>query len=119
MRTLETKADLLKVRDLIYQLLPDSIQMLNVILLTAANDGIERTIFVNDNHTSENVALIAIDKVEFPRLTVSLFSTKRGESVLQDMLRIVLNWDQEMLFAVKINYHIQYQYLSSHAEKCL
>ena len=88
--------------NLLEQLLPDSIQILNVVKLTHDSDGINRTVIVNENYSKENLAIIVIDHLESPRSNITMFSTSEGEKDLIKMLEENLDWNQELEFAVSI-----------------
>ena len=85
--------------NLLEQLLPDSIQILNVVKLTHDSDGINRTVIVNENYSKEN---LTIDHLESPRSNITMFSTSEGEKDLIKMLEENLDWNQELEFAVSI-----------------
>ena len=88
--------------NLLEQLLPDSIQILNVVKLTLASDGINRTVIVNENFSKDNLAVMVIDHLESPRSNITMFSTSKGEKDLKKMLEENLDWNQELEFAVSI-----------------
>ena len=54
--------NLLKLKTTLEDHLPESLQILNVIILSIADDGINRTVFVNDNFNTENVAVMVMDR---------------------------------------------------------
>ena len=88
--------------NLLEQLLPDSIQILNVVKLTLASDGINRTVIVNEHFSKEHLAIMAIDHLESPRSNITMFSTSKGEKDLVKILEENLDWNQELEFAVSI-----------------
>ena len=68
--------NLLQLKTTLEQHLPESLQILNVVILTIAEDGINRTVIVNDNFDTENVAVVVIYNLETPRLNITMFSSK-------------------------------------------
>ena len=48
----------------------------------------------------ENVAVVLIDRLETPRLNITMFSTNEGEEDLKKILLGNLDWAQEIEFAV-------------------
>ena len=93
-------ANLLQVKTTLEQHLPESLQILNVVILTIAEDGINRTVIVNDNFDTDNVAIVVIDRLETPRLNITMFSSTEGEEDLKKLLLTNLDWGQEIEFAV-------------------
>ena len=93
--------DLIKLKGILQQLLPESQQILNVVSLTVSKDGIERIIFSNDNFKKDNVAVVGIDYLEAPtRSNITVFSTRHSSAELREILQKTLNWDEELEFAV-------------------
>ena len=95
-----TTTKLLQLKTTLEQHLPESLQILNVVILTNAEDGINRTVIVNDNFDTENVAVVVIDHLEAPRLNITMFSSTEGEEDLKKILLDNLDWGQEIEFAV-------------------
>ena len=95
-----TTTKLLQLKTTLEQHLPESLQILNVVILTIAVDGINRTVIVNDNFDTENVAVVFIDRLETPRLNITMFSSTEGEEDLKKILLQNLDWRQEIEFAV-------------------
>jgi len=92
--------DLIKLKGILQQLLPESQQILNVVSLTVSKDGIERIIFSNDNFKKDNVAVVGIDYLEAPtRSNITVFSTRHSSAELREILQKTLNWDEELEFA--------------------
>ena len=90
--------NLLRLKTVLEQHLPESLQIMNVIILSIADDGINRTVFVNDNFNTENVAVMVMDRLETPRLNITMFSSTGGEEDLKKILLENLDWTQEMEF---------------------
>lgn len=93
-------ANLIRLKTTLEQLLPESLQILNVVILTIASDGIDRTVIVNDNFNVENVAIVVFDRLETPRLNITMFSTFKGEQDMRKLLVENLDWEKEIEFAV-------------------
>ena len=95
------REDLIRLKTILEQLLPESQQILNVVCLTIADDGIQRNIFSNDNFNQDIVAVVGIDYLEAPtRLNITLFSTRYSSQELRKILQETLDWDEELEFAV-------------------
>ena len=93
-------ANLLQLKTTSEQHLSEPLQILNVVILTNAEDGINRTVIVNDNFDTEKVAEVVIDHLEAHRLNITMFSSTEGEEDLKKILLDNLDWRQEIEFAV-------------------
>ena len=89
-------ANLLQLKTTLEQLLPESLQILNVVILTIAEDDINRTVIFNDNFDTETVAVVVIDRLETLRLNITMSSSTEGE---EDLKKILLD---NFEFAVSI-----------------
>ena len=95
------KEELIQVQKILENLLPTSMQIVNVVALTIAEDGIDRTVFANDNFDQDNLAVVAFDYIEAPeRLNITVFSSEASLKELENLLKETLDWNQELEFAV-------------------
>ena len=95
-----SKVNLTGLKTILEQLLPESLQILNVVILTIAEDGIGRDVIVNENFGIDNVAVVVVDHLEAPRLNITMFSSEEGEQDLRNILLKNVDWTLELEFAV-------------------
>ena len=95
-----SKANLLQLKTTLKQHLPESLQILNAVILTIAEAGINRTVIVNDNFDTEKVAVVVIDRLEAPRLNITMFSSTEGEEDQKKICLDNLDWAHKIEFAV-------------------
>ena len=93
--------NLIHLKTTLEQLLPSSLQILNVVILTISDDGVDRTVIVNDNFTVDNVAVVVVDRLESPRENITMFCSVEGVEDLQKLLVEKLDWEKEIEFAVR------------------
>merc|ERR1711892_1230597 len=101
-----SKVNLIRLKTILEELLPESLQILNVVILTIAEDGIGRDVIVNENFDTDNVAVVVVDHLEDPRLNITMFSSKEGEQDLRSILLKNVDWTLELEFAGLTDSHI-------------
>merc|ERR1711892_1273440 len=101
-----SKVNLIRLKTILEELLPESLQILNVVILTIAEDGIGRDVIVNENFGIDNVAVVVFDHLEAPRLNITMFSSEEGEQDLRNILLKNVDWTLELEFAGLTDNHI-------------
>ena len=94
------RATLVNLKGVLENLLPSSIQLYNIIVCELSNDGIDRNIIVNDNFSEEKIALMVLNRLEAPKLIVSLFCTDNCKEVLRGFLVDNIDWEDSTEFGV-------------------
>ena len=97
------RATVIKLKCVLENLLPSSIQLYNIIACQLSNDGIERKIVVNEDFSEEKIALMVVNRLEAPKLIVSLFCTDNCQEVLREYLVENIDWNGCQEFEVKFN----------------
>ena len=91
---------LLKIKTVLENLLPSSIQLYNIIVCHLADDGVERQIEVIDDIHEDRIAMIVINKLESPKIIVSMFCTEDCQEELKDLLIKHIKWNRSHEFEV-------------------
>ena len=84
--------DLNKVKCVLENLLPSSIQLYNIIVSMLSGDGLDREVFVNDDFEHNNVAILISNKLESPKIIYSMFCTKNAENQLELLVKQNVCW---------------------------
>ena len=85
------------------RLLPDSIQVFNLVTLALSGDGIARQVIARDEGGREDtLAVLVLNKVESPKETVSLYYNTLGAGNMKKLLIENVDLEREVTFAVSI-----------------
>ena len=95
--------DLNKVKCVLKNLLPSSIQLYNIIVSMLSGDGLDREVFVNDDFEEKNVAILISNKLESPKIIYSMFCTKNAENQLELLVKQNVCWTFHDELKVSIN----------------
>ena len=79
--------DLNKVKCVLENLLPSSIQLYNIIVSMLSGDGVDREVFVNEDLEDKNVAILISNKLESPKIIYSMFCTKNAKKQLELLVK--------------------------------
>ena len=91
---------LLKIKTILENLLPSSLQLYNIIVCHLSDDGVERQIEVIDDIHEDRIAMIVINKLESPKIIVSMFCTEDCQEELKDLLIKHIKWNDNHEFEV-------------------
>ena len=84
--------DLNKVKCVLENLLPSSIQLYNIIVSMLSGDGVDREVFVNEDLEDKNVAILISNKLESPKIIYSMFCTKNAKKQLELLVKKNVCW---------------------------
>ena len=84
--------DLNKVKCVLENLLPSSIQLYNIIVSMLSGDGVDREVFVNEDLEDKNVAILISNKLESPKIIYSMFCTKNAKKQLELLVKKNVSW---------------------------
>ena len=84
--------DLNKVKCVLENLLPSSIQLYNIIVSMLSGDGVDREVFVNEDLEDKNVAILISNQLEFPKIIYSMFCTKNAKKQLELLVKKNVCW---------------------------
>ena len=101
--------DLNKVKCVLENLLPSSIQLYNIIVSMLSGDGVDREVFVNEDLEDKNVAILISNKLESPKIIYSMFCTKNAKKQLELLVKKNVSWtfhDDELKVSKQILFYI-------------
>ena len=91
------------------RLLPDSIQVFNLVTLALSGDGIARQVIARDEGGElDTLAVIVINKIEAPKESISLYCSALGVGNLKKLLIENFDPEREVTFAVSISGSFKY-----------
>ena len=83
------------------KLLPDSIQVFNLVTLALSGDGIARQVIARDEGGDlDTLAVIVINRIEAPKESISLYCSPLGADNMKDLLIENFDPERETTFAV-------------------
>ena len=85
---------------------PSSLQMFNVINQVIERDGIERDVYVNENFSSEKLAVLVLEKISLPKCDWQLFCSENSLPDLQRLIEENIDWNKHNQFDVGKSYNI-------------
>jgi len=91
-------AELDELRAALEQLLPESLQIINCLVLCCSPDGHMKTVLTSPVSRPAELAVVVVDRTESPKEIVSMFSTEQGEQNLRQILEQQLDWGLEIDF---------------------
>ena len=92
--------DIEKIKNVLQNFLPSSIDLYNIIVCELSGDEIEREILVNEDIAQDKVAIRVILKIESPKMIFSMYSTDNCKEILKEFLRKKVDWSQKNEFRV-------------------
>ena len=88
-------------------LLPDSIQVFNLVTLALSGDGIARQVIALDEGGKvDTLAVIVLNKIEAPKESISLYYNTLGAGNMKKLLIENVDLKREITFAVSCKYQI-------------
>ena len=109
--TLMSKTELLKIKAALEANLPNSLQLFNIIQQILAGDGIERDVYVNEDFSHKDLAVMVLEKVELPKQVFSVFCTKNSLEKLKKIVDERLDWTKFNQFDVRFTFYLVFKYL--------
>ena len=95
-----------ELRKKLVKLLPNSIQVYNLVTLALSDDGIERKVIVSDDNKDDidTLAVIVVNRIESPKESVTLYCRRGGLANIKKLLRENIDLDREITFAVRLRF---------------
>ena len=90
-----------KIKDVLEQLLPRTIQVYNLVALELSGDGNELEIIVNDDISEDKIAILVNNKLQSPKNIFFMFCTDSCKNILKGFLEEKVNWSVKTQFAVR------------------
>ena len=98
--------ELQELRHKLAGLLPDSIQVFNLVTLALSGDGIARQVIARDEggrlDRLDTLAVLVLNKVESPKESVSLYYNTLGAGNIKKLLIENVDLEREITFAGSI-----------------
>ena len=104
-----------ELRKKLVKLLPNSIQVYNLVTLALSDDGIERKVIVSDDNKDDidTLAMIVVNRIESPKESVTLYCRTGGLANIKKLLRENIDLNREITFAVRLRFKTKLQTIST------
>ena len=90
-----------KIKDVLEKLLPNTIQVYNLVALELSGDGNELEIIVNDDISEDKIAILVNNKLQSPKNIFFMFCTDNCKNILKGFLEEKVDWSVKTQFAVR------------------
>ena len=101
---LMSKDHLMKIKSALEENLPNSLQLFNILQQILAGDGIERDVFVNEDFSHKDLAVMVLEKAELPKQVFSVFCTENSLEKLKKIVDERVDWKLFALFEVSFDF---------------
>ena len=93
--------ELQELRHKLAGLLPDSIQVFNLVTLALSGDGVARQVIARDEGDKvETLAVVVLNKIESPKESITLYCNTLGAENMKKLLIENVDLKREITFAV-------------------
>ena len=86
--------------------MPASLQLFNIVQQIIADDGIAREVYVSQDFSNKDLAVMVFEKIELPKKVFSVFCTKNSLEKLKKIVDERVNWKDFNQFDVSIEINL-------------